>query len=383
MKATYADAATRGRMRAWKEQLAELFAPLEFAPVSETVRGVAADYIRKGTAKGQRRALKKLQTMFGKGAVLQAHRLREAGNPYALWRYIAPKGTMFPETQDKQLLQDCVAVGYICVTGKGVTRNGLWGLIVPDHALGRAIHRSDEISPQKIVETAHSNLLRLRVGAVLPTGKVDAEHRFNLGSDGGCFISHLDYTPDVSARPWVFAHTWVSNSMVAEQQIVLTEDGLPGEQLGDQWLLPKQLLDINAKPHQREFGGKLRPLDMRGRKFTPEQAMHLVEELARCDVVWCDYGDDHGGQYLKGEERVHGHEDDDSTDIAVAWLRVANTTTIELLTAALDLHDKGEVSKESLALSLTVAGTVPGGLHDDKLFDAAMQRAMGMLIGNA
>lgn len=378
MEASYPNTQVRGRMRIWKQQLADLYEPIEFAPDDDYVQQCAADYTRKGSAKGQLRALKKLKTLLGPGATLKAHRLANAGRPYALWRYIAPHATMFPETKDKGKLQDCIAVGYLVITPQIVCRAGLWGLVVPDHALGRAIERSGEISPQRIIETAHDNLLRLRVGAVLPKGEVDPEHRFYLGSDDGCFVSILDYNPTAATRPWVFAHTWISEDMRYEQQILLTEDGLPGEQLGDQWLRPTQLHGIDDKAYQLQFGGAMKPFDMRRIAFTAAKTHQLIEELALCDIVWCDYGDDQGGQFIKGEDRVRDAETDDSTKIVWSWLRVANTTTIELLLAGLDIYQNYPAKPsayENLAAMLTIACQVPGGLHDDKLFNAAIKPA--------
>lgn len=377
MKATYANALVRGRMRSWKQRLEDQFEPLRDAPDNDEILLVAGDYILRNTVKGQMRALKKLKGLLGPGARLHAHRLIDRGKPYALWRYIAPQATLFPETADRELLQDCVAVGYLVVSRNGVARNGLWGLIIPDHAIGRAIDRSGEIAPRHIVESAHTNLLRLRVGAVLPNGRIDPQHSFNLGSSGGCFISHLDYHRRVSARPWVFAHTWISEDMRHEQQTVLTEDGIPGEQLGDQWLLPRHLQDIDDRPQQRPFGGKVAPCDLRGEKFTGEFVQELIECLATTAVVWCDYGDGRTGQFLKGEDIVHG-ETSNATKLKVAWLRVANTTTIELLGSGLILYEKGEVTPstyKNLARTLTVAATLPGGVHDEPLFEAAMGRS--------
>jgi hypothetical protein len=37
------------------------------------------------------------------------------------------------------------------------------------------------------------------------------------------------------------AHTWLSDDMLKDEQIVLAEDGLPGDRLGDGLLLPAPL----------------------------------------------------------------------------------------------------------------------------------------------
>jgi hypothetical protein len=37
------------------------------------------------------------------------------------------------------------------------------------------------------------------------------------------------------------AATWIAEDMVHERQVLLADDGIPGERLGDGWLLPRPL----------------------------------------------------------------------------------------------------------------------------------------------
>jgi hypothetical protein len=63
--------------------------------------------------------------------------------------------------------------------------------------------------------------------------------------------------------------------------------------------------------------------------------------------------------------------------VKLALVRVANTTQIELLTVPLERLAENRLDDNALTSlrgMLQVAATIPGGLHDHSLFDAALDR---------
>jgi hypothetical protein len=67
-----------------------------------------------------------------------------------------------------------------------------------------------------------------------PAVSIDEEPRVPLSAFSGREMG-------VSAR----AVTWIAEDMVREQQVLLADDGMPGERLGDGWLMPGPLRQIS------------------------------------------------------------------------------------------------------------------------------------------
>lgn len=375
LRATYPDKHIQGQMRIWKEHLADLYLPLD--PDNRTLRRTAGDFTnRKGI--GRTRALRKLNAMLSPGAEPMPLPFSvDKSVPIALWRTLVPQESPF-ESDDPQLRQDCVAVGYIAVTKKGIVRAGVWGLVIPDHALGRALHRSAMKNPRSIVIDAHNTLLRLRVSAVVQDGKIDPDHIFHVRAGDGAFRCHLNSgTQGTEESPWVFAHTWLNEQQMFERQIILAEDGKPGEQLGESWLLPTALRPyFTGVAGQGQRIGKAVPFDCRNKVPMPiELARCFIEMLSKADVIWCEYGTSGMGHYLKGVDC----ETDPDQMVTVSHLRVANTSQIELIHTALDIYtEDGKLAESQLKNfvdTMSIASTIPGGKHDDILFNAALKRA--------
>jgi hypothetical protein len=230
-------------------------------------------------------ALDKLARAFGPGVTLEGLRL-DGDYPMAVWSILRPRESVTAgATAESGLAQNCVTVNCLLAgrlpswAGPGIPgptisglAEGLWSLEVPDHALGRAIERSGRL-PDAIIAEAHHNILHLRQNqlkqtevTVMPVAASDGL-RMSLGSqflvragDGG-FVCELTLGPEVGTDddPAVMitafpgrelsiqarAATWIAEDMVHERQVLLAEDGLSGERLGDGWLLPQLLRQLS------------------------------------------------------------------------------------------------------------------------------------------
>jgi hypothetical protein len=126
---------------------------------------------------------------------------------------------------------------------RGITHlgSGLWTLEIPDHAMGRLMHRT-VADPAACVAAAHHAALRLRHKDVIHNGKLDPIYQFLVPAGPGAFICSLKSGRDVSRAyepmPRVSAHTWLSDDMLRDDQTPLIDDGSPGDRLGDSWLRP-------------------------------------------------------------------------------------------------------------------------------------------------
>jgi hypothetical protein len=127
---------------------------------------------------------------------------------------------------------------------------------------GRAFQEGGR--PQNRPRTAEDKQTEL---TVLPVAASDAV-RMSLGSQflvragGGGFVCELTLAPDVGTddEPGVLlsalpgrelvvqarAATWIAEDMVHERQVLLAYDGMPGERLGDGWLLPRQVSVVHS-----------------------------------------------------------------------------------------------------------------------------------------
>jgi len=253
---TYGNAETRGKLRQWKGLVASRYSIFDRTYRNKNALLPHLKAMTMRGTKGRRRGFDKLQKAFGPGAILERGRL-EGKYPLAVWSILKSRDSVTVDAPvETGLMQDCITVNAI-VAGVlpdddgtlmvGVTE-GMWTLEVPDHALGRAVERSG-VLPDAIIAEAHHNILRLREAVVLDNSHIDVNRHFLLKAGAGGFICHLTaaqdvslgYSYDVRCR----AVTWLADDMLRDEQKLLVDDGLPGQRLGDSWLLPASLRRIN------------------------------------------------------------------------------------------------------------------------------------------
>jgi hypothetical protein len=104
--------------------------------------------------------------------------------------------------------------------------------------------------------------------------------------------------------------------------------------------------------------------------------------MAKIEVVFAN------DQIIKGEELVRAIANHSTTPRQVSTMRltVANTSQAEVLLAALLLHERGlfdEGAANICAQQLTIAATIPNSQHDVEMFQAALQRDLGIPTGSA
>jgi hypothetical protein len=143
----------------------------------------------------------------------------------------------------------CVTANYLYVgvlDGVPHQAEGLWTLEIPDHALGRLLHRSPA-DPMASVMAAHHAALRLRYADVFQGDRLDGDYSFLVPAGPGAFICTMVHGEDTSQQDGlsvhVRAHTWLSDDMLRDDQTPL-DNGLPGDRMGDSWLLPAPLRRI-------------------------------------------------------------------------------------------------------------------------------------------
>jgi hypothetical protein len=231
---------------------------------SRMLHPTLADMIRRSSLTGRQRAFAKLARSFGPGAVLEGLRLED--DPLAVWSIIKPREAVIVDAPPNSAkMQDCVTVNYI-LSGRlpednprDGTKEGLWTLEIPDHALGRCMERS-RLMPTAIIREAHRNILRLRSEVVVPNNMLDFDRQFLVQAGPGGFVcnlqSGLDQFDD-TINLYVRCSTWLAEEMLCDNQILLVDDGAPGFRLGDSWLLPaplKCLIDDGSGLNMRPLG---------------------------------------------------------------------------------------------------------------------------------
>jgi hypothetical protein len=247
MSVTYPDAQTRGRLRLWKQGLAKQYAKIEYALDDPALSEAIADMVKRGSRTGKERALAKIQQRIGSACQLEIKQLDKW--PYAVFSLLRPRGSVLIEEDGKPtegaMAQDCVTVNYIavgCLPGKIGIAEGLWSIEVPDHALGRAIERSEYLHPGVIVREAHRSLMALPVSVIEHPSFSNHEGRGALIKAGpGAFAAQIWAAADVSLGGAIGVHvrarTWLSDDQLHDDQTLL-EPGKEGERLGDVWLRP-------------------------------------------------------------------------------------------------------------------------------------------------
>jgi hypothetical protein len=241
---TYANAETRGKLRAWKRKLAERYEMFEAQYLRQDRTAIVGDMVRGSNATRQA-AFHKLAKMFGPGAYNEGVTLKR-NKSLAIWSYLKPRNAVTTKVLDQvsdaeraSLAQDCVTVNYIVAGVAGmkiIVADGLWTLEVPDHALGRAVERSGYLQPEMIIREAHMRLLSM------PVSRVKDIHYIKAGP--GCFAGELvasngerTYGSSIHVR----VRTWLADDMMGDNQTPITEVGEPGKRLGDSVLLPRPL----------------------------------------------------------------------------------------------------------------------------------------------
>jgi len=251
----YGNAEVRGRLRMWKQQLAQHYA--QFGVGYELLRdgklkSIPQDLV-KCTRGGRERALAAIRRAVGPGATFETTYLN---GRLALFSILKPRSSVICETgpdvsesERASLFQNCVTVNYFLV-GKipgalGDLAEGLWTLEVPDHALGRAVERSRCLHPGAIIREAHRNALDLPSATVSVLGKNRGAY---IKAGAGCFAATISAGPDVSNDDQYSVHvrvaTWLNEDQLHADQIPLHEKGKPGDRLGDGWLRPVPLREI-------------------------------------------------------------------------------------------------------------------------------------------
>jgi hypothetical protein len=257
--AAYGDAMVRGQLRQWKERVAIKYRMFETCYNSDVMFEVGTDFACRSSEKGRLRAFAKLRQAFGPGAHLE--NFKNQKRPLAIWSILEPRESILAtESLDKPgLQQNCVVINYILAghipdydgQGRRFLTTGLWTLELPDHALGRLIHRSG-LLPDAAVREAHENLLGLPTREAKMTNHYQdlEENSFLVKAGPGAFICNLGIGRDGPSGEFVAhvrAQTWISSEMVGPRQRVLSEPGKPGKRLGDGWLRPRALCKIEVE----------------------------------------------------------------------------------------------------------------------------------------
>jgi hypothetical protein len=259
---TYGDAETRGRLRQWKKKLAQNYDILENACERLSPNGKPAPLIVdmvKCSRSGRKAAFEKINKALGPGVTLESVSLGKNNRSLAIWSTLKPRDAVtrtlsddFSERERASLSQNCVTVNYIvigCIAGAIQLAEGLWTIEVPDHALGRAVERSRLLHPGVLIREAHLNLLDLPATVLERADFTDDEScGAYIKAGSGCFAGHFRIARDVSDNNQyctsVRVKTWLDKDLLTERQIVLSEKAEAGKRLGDGWLLPHPLHNI-------------------------------------------------------------------------------------------------------------------------------------------
>ena len=264
---SYGDAASRGRVRRFKQRLARDYARC-IAVFDEFRRAGKKSVVRDMvlcSRRGRQRAFERIDAaLSAAGAVLESVDLSD-GNRMCLYSILKPRGSLHVVATDGGDIppgetQDCVAVNFI-IAGRvdgfiGVT-HGLFSLEVPDHALGRLCERGRLDDPGVIIREAHARLLAAPIEAFID---LDAGMKrvAYLKAGEGCFVGSLRVARDGDREGefaiYFRAFTWLALDQLHDDQVVISEPGEEGERLGDMILLPhplRQIADRSSPSHQR------------------------------------------------------------------------------------------------------------------------------------
>jgi hypothetical protein len=255
------DAEARGKLRAWKRDFVKRHSSITAACTTPMMIKAMRGFARRGSVVGRRRAFDKLRRGFAPFATFDGVRLER--DPLAVWHMLVARGSVVNAVDNPSRNQDCIAVYYVLVgdlPNKRAFAMGLWSLEVPDHAVGRLLQRDRHADINAVLGEAHRALLRIRSRRVHAHFQNPAR-RFFLPAGNGVLVCNVYITPhraenrddaaisserfNIYARAW----TWLHRDQLSEQQIgaILTDEGRPGERLGDGLLLPEPLRQVQVK----------------------------------------------------------------------------------------------------------------------------------------
>jgi hypothetical protein len=225
------DTATRGILRRFRQRLAEREACLERAVHSSGFTADTTDFVFKGTT-GRERALKRLrQRLEPCGAVFQGSG-RTGPYPWVLFLTFEAGGPAAKETPTSRRLapgehQDCVVACYLAIyrdaVDSRVIASGLWSIIIPDHALGRAIQRSRCNDPLPYLLAAHTAALNLPLALTAVSELAEnPPTQLRIAAGPGHFIGRLQFMRSEGGRG-VNGHlrceTWLADEQVSDRKL--------------------------------------------------------------------------------------------------------------------------------------------------------------------
>jgi hypothetical protein len=240
----YCDAEIRGRIRLLKQKLAARYRAAESMPRETTMTLLTNMTMKKNV--GRERAFAKLAAPYLRNGCSLDIRELKGRHPYAVFSRLKPREDI---RVDAFFPQNGIVVEYVvlgCLPRadgpEGVYGYGLWTIEVPDHALGRLLHRDPRADVVACIMQAHKAALLIDVEAALPY--VNEDRRFLLPAGRGAFIGELVGGPDVSANHEIIihvrAHTWVHESELHDDQrsTWFLPAGESGRRMCDSVLLP-------------------------------------------------------------------------------------------------------------------------------------------------
>jgi hypothetical protein len=244
----YGNAEVRGQLRAWKKELAVNYRRMEVALASAEMREALGGFVCKA-GKGQQRAFAHIKRLVSPSCVLEAVRM-DRKFPLSAWSILKPANSVTLNAPvESGRMQHCVLVNYLLLgrlPGRDDVAEGLWGLEVPDHALGRCIERS-RLPPGQIVREAHRNLLALDAQTFVHGLRGGVQIYVPAGPGG--FVCDLTVAADQSlhdeADIRLFANTWLSDDHHVPNHVIRPRMATD-KRLGDSVLLPPPLRRFEA-----------------------------------------------------------------------------------------------------------------------------------------
>jgi len=228
------DAEARGRVRAFKRELAAEFRRVDARFRSVATRDVAERFVEAGRL-GKARAAAKLEKLFG-----PADR-RYAGT--LVWPLLRPREAVIRSPRDAGQVQDAVVIDFVAAGRLGPYHHleaGLWTVEAPDHALHRLVQRHRSADLRAVLLEAHREVLAA-AGDVLP----DPDEEVLVRAGPGAFIGELIYGHGEAGELLTYyrARTWYHETMLEADRELL----LPGPRpLGLGPLLPAPLRRITS-----------------------------------------------------------------------------------------------------------------------------------------
>jgi hypothetical protein len=177
--ATYAGAETRGLLRQWKIDLADKYKIINRTFGNRVFGRDVEDLCMRGSDKGRRRAFARINGILSSAGATQESVHLAGKRPMALWSTLKPRGclTLNPKPDDPGHTQDCISVNYFLIGNTdyaiGLHGEGMWTLEIPDHALGRLLHRTgnDVGTATNAIMGAHRAVLQASQAHIGPDGR--------------------------------------------------------------------------------------------------------------------------------------------------------------------------------------------------------------------